>query len=203
MPQAKGRVSKVAVTRTGVKIPGQNQTYDRISVQIKDETGKITAVQKLTKAGKDGSELVGRLVDVTFTEKEVINPDTGESFTSRSTDSKGFILLNEDGLPSFTPGQQGRKSTTSTVGSVTSNSSNTRSSGYNADGARNGMIVGKAVELAIARKETSLEGLRNAARDVIQLTSEVETNSLKEPEENIHKMVVDGKPVEDSLDPFA
>lgn len=63
---------------------------------------------------------------------------------------------------------------------------------YDPNGARNGMISGKAVELAIARKDLTKEGLEKAALDVLALANFVESQTK-----------VDKKEVTETVDPFA
>jgi hypothetical protein len=56
------------------------------------------------------------------------------------------------------------------------------------------MIAGKGVELAIARGTTDLEGLKQAAKDVLDLTFFVESGAkleakVKKPKENTSKLL--------------
>ncbi len=58
-------------------------------------------------------------------------------------------------------------------------------SSYNSDGARSGMIVGKAIELAIARKEIDTDGLKIAAKEVLELTQFVEAQVKSTPKADV------------------
>lgn len=174
----KGRVTKVTVAKNTTSLPGRGE-FSKHNITVQSDSGESLIIQKLAKVGNTGQELVGRLVQVTYTERELTNEETGEAFKTRSTDSKGFILLDEDGSPSYKPGQK-------TSGGVshapkTSSTSTVKSAGYNSEGARVGMIIKGAVDLATARDTLDMKGLRQAAVDLLVLTKEVETDSITAP----------------------
>lgn len=193
MGNISGVVSKVtkgkgqAVTKMG--------TYDRINVTITSESGETVLVQKLVKPGNDGQKLVGQRVQCTYITKEVDLPD-GTSFKSNSTDSKGFVLLDQ---PKFVPGG-------------TATTSTGTKAPYNQEGARTGMLANSGLKLAIAR--ANLQGANDVSTALLRESigmMETEVKRLEHPQ-----AVEDPKPLktskpavkapaieEDDNDPFA
>lgn len=162
MPKVVGKVTDVKKGKGVVKTA--HGEYERLNVTVTGEDGQPVVIQRLVKPGNDGSKLIGQRVDVTYVEKQLERED-GETFTVRSADSKNFVLLDVVAKPY----QKNGSSSAPTAGSGKSTGS-----GYNSDGARHGMIVGRAVELAIARKDLDLKGLKAAVNDIVKLTEYVE-----------------------------
>lgn len=162
MGKVTGKVTKVTKGKGIVTTKFGN--YERLNVTVTDSTGTNTVIQKLTKPGNDGQGLMGKEFQVTYTEKELTNEETGESFTVRSADSKNWVSLDQ---------QTNIHSNGSTTAQGTKST-------YNSEGARTGMIVGKGVELAIAR--ANLKGLKDITAELLtESTGMVEnvTNSLE------------------------
>lgn len=187
-----GHVTKVVKGKGIVQL--KMGTFERLNITVKDSSsGEEVKISRLVKPGNDGQNLVGKHVSVTYKE-EVKTTADGEEFTVRSTDSKGFVLLDESGNP--VQSKFGGGAAPSSSGSPSK-----PAGGYNSDGARHGMIVNNAVLLAHHRGVSdSLDGLMAAAADVVALTKFVESGATpsaapapakKPPVSSIAKKVVD------------
>lgn len=98
------------------------------------------------------------------------------TFTNKVVSKNGLIILENGnrmeptatgGLkPAYVPGQ--------TQNSTPSGSGNQSVKQFDSNGARCGMVVNNAVKLAEARKQLSLQGLKEAADDVLALTQYTE-----------------------------
>jgi hypothetical protein len=154
-------------------------TYERLNMTIKGDDGELV-IQKLVKPGNDGSNLLNQRVQADYEERELTN-QKGEKFTARSVNSKGFVLLD---APKFTGrGQSTAKTVTNTPASSGTSSTVVKTGTYSSEGARHGMIVGNAIELAIARLQLDQAGLFKAASDVTALTKFVESGAILEAKE--------------------
>lgn len=162
MGQVSGKVVKVTTAKGQVKT--DHGVFDKLNVTVESETGENVVIQKLAKPGNDGQGFIGKRVQVTYKSKSVENSD-GDTIELHSTDSKGFVLVDQ---PAFSPKGASHSTTT---GSSTTASKGT----YNSDGARHGMIVNNAVELAGLRGKHTLKDLLQAADDIKALTEHVES----------------------------
>ena len=175
----------VTEVQNGKTFQGKMGTLKSQTVSIKSSTGTEVKVQRSVKPENDGQNLLGKSVQVDYTE-ETINGKNG-TFTVNKTDSKRFAVLDENGQApkSFQKGgySSGGGSTTVTVGTSMKPS-------YNSEGARHGMIVNNAVLLASHRKDSSLEGLKQAASDITTLTKFVEEGAVFTATKTVNKAKV-------------
>lgn len=192
MPKIVGKVLSVTKAKNTVQLA--HGTFARLTVTVEDKTtGENVKIQRLVKPDNDGQSLIGKNVAVTYTQKEMTTAD-GDTFTVNSADSKNFALLDANGEP--VQGKFGGRPATSSA-TVTK-----QSAGYNSDGARHGMIVNNAVSLADHRGDNSLEGLMQAAADVMALTKFVEAGAVvseptKAPVKPAKRVVEEDSPFDD------
>lgn len=152
------------------------------SLVVNTSSGNVT-VKKYTMSTTSFDIPIGTEVQVSFDAQE-------------KTGSKGKYTVNkiiDKGLTILTGGAKNDSHIAVTSGTSSPTLSAPKAS-YDSNGARNGMIAGKAVELAIARGETSLDALKTAASDVLALTFFVESGAkvetkIKEPMKSVKKAV--------------
>lgn len=105
----------------------------------------------------------------------------------------------KDGLTVLSSGSTAKSESKESVAPLSLISGSSNKGSYDPNGARNGMIAGKAVELAISRKGSNLAGLptlddlKQAAQDVLALTFYVEAGAkqetkVKEPVKAVKKV---------------
>lgn len=176
MGQVKGVITKVVDGKTYESKFG---TLKNQNVTITNESGQEVTVQRGAKPESNGQGLVGKIVHCTYTTSEI--ETRNGTMTIHKTDSKGFVLEQQGGFQGYTQGYGAKIQSTSSTG----NTSVPQKSSYNSEGARHGMIVGNAVELAGLRKNLTLDGLLEAARDVLALTQAVESGELGAPKAEV------------------
>ena len=157
--------------------PLAGKTMVTNKILIETDSGQVT-VQKNSMATTNFTLASGTKVQATYDERTV-NTQNGDSFVNNNLVKDGLLVLSEDGAalqvgstgapkPAFTPGGHGGHS-----GSSSSSGQKTKAA-YDSDGARNGMIIKAALDLATARKDVSLASLLLAADDIKSLTKYVE-----------------------------
>jgi hypothetical protein len=157
----KGKVQKV--TAKAYESQGLGSMLDH-SIIVNTDSGNVT-VHKHTKASTAFDLKPGTEVQITYdsTERE----GQHGSYTINKIIKDGLVILHS--------GENSKeKTSTAKVTSTLSSTPAVKTSTYDPNGARNGMITGKAVELAIARKALDLDGLKLAASDVAKLAEFVE-----------------------------
>jgi hypothetical protein len=157
-----GVVTKVTTGKG--QVTTDHGKFDKLNITVKGEDGESLTIGKLAKVGNDGQGFVGKRVQVTYKTKQ-IETDDGDTKDLHSTDSKGFVQLD---VPAFGGKPASGGSSPSTAPQTFAKTT------YNSDGARHGMIVNNAVELAGLRKTLDLKSLIQAADDIKALTEYVE-----------------------------
>jgi len=161
MGKITGKVTKVETSEYSHKALGAMQQH---KITVESDSGDKATASKHTKKSSQIKLPIGTDVEMSFEEQEV-TMENGNTFLVKKVTKDGLILLNQN---------KQEKNTAATVNSA-QDIANSRSNGQ-----RNGMITGKAVELAISRKDTSYSGLLAAAKDVANLAKAVEENKLEE-----------------------
>lgn len=131
---------------------------------------------KILKEGEEAPGLEGKQVCILHTGGKYQNvikySQLGDSEESLTIPKKEIVAkavkTNENGPKSSQKAEEVLKNTVQAVNNTYKD---------NSAGQRNGMITGRAVELAIARGETDLEGMQQAALDVKALADFVENQS--------------------------
>lgn len=151
-----------------------SSTFERLNITVSNDEQELV-IQRLVKPGNDGSRLLNQRADVTYTERQLTN-QKGEKFTARSADSKGFVLLDAI-KPSYN--NKFAAPAASPINNIPVPSAKEyKSTSYNSEGARHGMIVNNAVLLANHRGDSSFEALMYAAHDLTLLTKFVEEGAV-------------------------
>lgn len=140
------------------------------NITIHTDGGEDVTVTKNTKSTTNFNLPPGTLVSATFESKNVTTK-TGTVFTNNKLVKDGLVVLTNGSKEIQAANAPTMPKTSEDFRSVP------KTSGYNAEGARNGMLVGQSVALATARKELTLDGLIAAALDVKALTDFIETGT--------------------------
>lgn len=168
MGRITGKVTNVQVTEFMSAKMGPMVQH---RITVRDNEGREISADKNTKKSTPFKLDIGTEVQLNYEQVERMTK-TGTTFIVNNVMKDGLILLNQ---PKLSPQLLGVSSPLGATGlPFTGNAGK-----YDSNGARNGMITGKAVELAIARNDFSFAGLVSAARDVKALAEAVETNNLQ------------------------
>lgn len=122
---------------------------------------------KILKKDEDAPEFEGKNVHIVHTGGKYQNIVEYNEVTGGAKAGKKKVDVSTHKEPDHNP----YASTHTTKGAPTGSYKD------NSNGQRNGMITGRAVELAVARGETDLEGMQQAALDVKALADFVEKQS--------------------------
>lgn len=161
MTQVTGTVTNVKTTSGAIGPEKKAANFHTITLDT--DKGSVS-VQKTTLATTAFTLDVGTKVLVTY------ETTTNGKYTNNKIVQGGLVVLSDD-TPVVIKASSGAGPDNTAVTSKTV----VNNQRYDNNGARNGMITGKAVELAVARKALTLEGLKKAADDVKALTDYVET----------------------------
>ena len=173
-------------TKKGFSLPDGGSLVDNSLTILSGDTK--TVVHKYTKADTTFDLTPGTEVQVSFDAQQ----KTGSKgdYTINKVIKDGLTVLKGESPAGTTTGTSSSSSTAkvSTTLSTSYDSSGKLTDKQKADGARNGMIAGNAVDLAIARGEVTTDGLKQAAKDVLDLTFFVESGAkleakVKKPKE--------------------
>lgn len=171
------------VSGSAVKGPFSGTYGDYFSQQLEIEGEKFTKTSKTNTPLASEGDLVKILFNTKTTDKGTFhNIEKLEVLSSANTVGSVTGVLADKGLIGVGSAGTG-VAPAGTVKFVPNASKSTFDSNgkmtdlERSEGARNGMIVGKAIELAIARGVLTSEGLELAATDVIELTDFVEKGS--------------------------
>ena len=139
---------------------GKMVTY---TIEIDTEDGPVK-VQKNSMSSTQFNLANGTNVSAEY-EEQVVHTKTGKSFTNNKLVKDGLLIVSQTGEAQQLSASGTPRPTNNLTG---------KSSIYNNEGARNGMIVNASLALATARKSVTLEALKQAADDIKQLTQYVE-----------------------------
>lgn len=151
------------------------------NITVNTEAGNVQ-VNKTTKPETQFDLIAGTHIQVSYDAVSGVNK-TGKAYTINKIVKDGLVILSGG------PTQPTSTVTTSSTPTTTLPTL-TKSSSEDSNGPRNGMITGKAVELAVARGDMRLEGLKIAASDILKLAHFVESGAklettVKEPAKEV------------------
>ena len=160
----------------------QHGTLNKHSITVNTANGSVI-VEKSTKPQTLFQLNVGEPVTVTFEESQYQAPN-GNMYTNRKIVQNGLVRLSLPQQPqqSFTPSPAPAGNPSYGQAPAQQQSFQPAQNGNNkGDGARNGMIIKEAVNLATSRKaDATLKDLISAAQDIQTLTKFVEQGILPE-----------------------